>query len=90
MIADFSSTKAGRPAHNHLCCLRYLRSHVDKALAAAYVTHMVDVCDHYRWRFRMQTQQNRAWRGLKKTDAWRKKYFDVEGFAGREVRCGTA
>jgi phosphatidylserine/phosphatidylglycerophosphate/cardiolipin synthase-like enzyme len=46
------------------------------SLAAAYTVHVMDVYDHYRWRFTLEDSGNRkAWSGLEKTDGWQDKYF---------------
>jgi phosphatidylserine/phosphatidylglycerophosphate/cardiolipin synthase-like enzyme len=47
----------------------------NKALAAAYTAHVLDVYDHYRWRFLMQQKGNAAWTGLSTSDTWQDKYF---------------
>jgi len=61
----------------------------NRPIAAAFTTHVMDVYDHYRWRFWLQSKKDRAWTGLKKTDAWQKPYFDARGFVGNEVRYWT-
>ena len=43
-------------------------------LAAAYTTHVLDVYEHYRWRYTLQTQGQQAWTGLSKSPAWQNKY----------------
>ncbi|PAW95465.1 hypothetical protein CKK33_18950 [Mucilaginibacter sp. MD40] len=53
----------------------------DKQVAAAYAAHVIDLYDHYRWRYTIIAQGkddggNRAFRGLKTTDVWQDKYFD--------------
>jgi len=58
-------------------------------LATSYATHVMDVYDHYRWRFWVQSQGQSAWKGLEKTDAWQTKYFDGSGVRSREVRYWT-
>lgn len=48
----------------------------DKELAEAYSVHVMDVYDHYRWRFILQKQKPAdAYHGLKTTDAWQDWYF---------------
>lgn len=52
----------------------------DRDVAAAYTAHVLDVYDHYRWRFLVQEaarkgRLDQAWAGLKKTDSWQDKYF---------------
>jgi phosphatidylserine/phosphatidylglycerophosphate/cardiolipin synthase-like enzyme len=36
---------------------------------------LLDVYDHYRWRYTLQSQGRRAWSGLSKSDKWQGKYF---------------
>ncbi len=44
--------------------------------AKAYAVHVMDVYDHYRWRFTLKAQgQANAFSGLQTTDAWQTKYF---------------
>ena len=49
----------------------------NRGVAAAYATHVLDVYDHYRWRYTLQSTGNRAWTGLSKTDKWQGKYFST-------------
>jgi phosphatidylserine/phosphatidylglycerophosphate/cardiolipin synthase-like enzyme len=44
-------------------------------LSAAYATHIMDVYDHYRWRFKMQNEQERTWDSLYRDDSWQDKYY---------------
>lgn len=48
-------------------------------LAAAYTTHILDVYDHYRWRYTLeQTPGDRsAFFGLAENDTWQSKYFNA-------------
>ena len=51
-----------------------------RKLAAAYATHVMDVYDHYRWRFQLQSKpREAAYAGLDKTPAWQEKYFSNGG-----------
>jgi phosphatidylserine/phosphatidylglycerophosphate/cardiolipin synthase-like enzyme len=48
-----------------------------RALAEAYAVHVMDVYEHYRWRWLLQRQKSSAFSGLKRTAAeWQGKYFD--------------
>lgn len=49
--------------------------HGNTQLAAAYAVHVMDVYDHYRWRFTLQRKGNAAWNGLSTVDTWQDKYF---------------
>jgi hypothetical protein len=46
-----------------------------RKLAEAYAAHVLDVYDHYRFRFQVQQQKDKAWSGLETTDSWQDKYF---------------
>lgn len=53
----------------------------NKEVAAAYAAHIMDVYDHYRWRFTLVTkgvdadENHRAFNGLENDDKWQDKYF---------------
>jgi len=53
----------------------------DKALAVAYATHVLDVYDHFAWRYMVKRDgQKAADNSLKDTpDAWLDQYFDADG-----------
>lgn len=54
-------------------------------LAQAYATHVMDVYDHYRWRFTMKTTSLKsAFSGLDPTSAWQDKYYAATSIARRE------
>jgi phosphatidylserine/phosphatidylglycerophosphate/cardiolipin synthase-like enzyme len=46
-----------------------------RKLAEAYAAHVLDVYDHYRFRFQVQKQGDKAWSGLAANDGWQDKYF---------------
>lgn len=53
----------------------------NKELAVAYATHVLDVYDHFSWRWNVKTYGNKgATEKLKKTpDEWLSRYFDAQG-----------
>lgn len=52
-----------------------IRGH--RGLAEAYTTHVMDVYEHYRWRYLIQKQgAKKAFSHLKSNDSWQDKYFD--------------
>jgi hypothetical protein len=54
-------------------------------LAQAYATHVMDVYDHYRWRFILKTSSVKsAFSGLDPTPKWQAKYFTANSTARRE------
>jgi phosphatidylserine/phosphatidylglycerophosphate/cardiolipin synthase-like enzyme len=54
--------------------LLIVRGHQE--LAQAYAVHVMDVYDHYRFRYQQQLHGDHAFTGLDPTDAWQQKYFD--------------
>jgi len=55
----------------------------NRHIAAAYATHVLDVVNHYKWRYKLQElrakkQLHKAWQDLDDTDGWQDKYF--QGF----------
>jgi phosphatidylserine/phosphatidylglycerophosphate/cardiolipin synthase-like enzyme len=46
-----------------------------RKLAEAYAAHVLDVYDHYRFRYQVQQYGDKAWDGLDTTDGWQDKYF---------------
>jgi phosphatidylserine/phosphatidylglycerophosphate/cardiolipin synthase-like enzyme len=57
----------------------------NRPLALSYTTHVMDVYDHYRWRFMVQKQQQHAWTGLQTTPHWQDKYFQPGNTAYQEL-----
>ncbi len=55
--------------------LAIIRAH--RALAEAYAAHVLDVYDHYEWRYWLQTDREKAWTSLATDDAWQDAYFDA-------------
>ena len=53
----------------------------NKKLAVAYATHVLDVYDHFAWRYTVKRfGQKRADQSLKSTpDEWLDQYFDAKG-----------
>ena len=54
-------------------------------LAKAYTAHVMDIYDHYRWRFLLQQKGNQAWNGLVTNDSWQDKYFVPNSLNAREL-----
>jgi len=53
-----------------------IRGH--RALAEAYAAHVLDIYDHYAWRYWLeQKKYDRAWTFLTPSDAWQNSYFDA-------------
>ena len=53
--------------------LLIIRGH--QKLAEAYAVHVMDIYDHYRWRWLLQQHGNHAFTALKRTPDWQKRYF---------------
>jgi hypothetical protein len=58
----------------------------NQALAESYAAHVLDVYDHYRWRYIMQQKHDQAWNGLKADDSWQDKYFSSTDSARKEFQ----
>lgn len=60
------------------------------ALAKAYAVHVMDIYDHYRWRYFQQKSKKKKWTGLEKKDSWQDKYFEEDSTARKEMEfwCG--
>jgi phosphatidylserine/phosphatidylglycerophosphate/cardiolipin synthase-like enzyme len=57
----------------------------NQPLALAYTTHVMDVYDHYRWRYMVEQQKDKAWTGLQTTPSWQDKYFETGNMAREEL-----
>src|SRR5262249_46350752 len=64
--------------------LRILRG--NGPLARAYATHVMDIYDHYRWRYIVQKEKQHAWTGLQTTPTWQDKYFQPGNAACQEIQ----
>ena len=47
------------------------------ALAQAYAAHVLDVYDHYRFRYQVEQQGDKAWSGLSTTPDWQPPFFQA-------------
>jgi phosphatidylserine/phosphatidylglycerophosphate/cardiolipin synthase-like enzyme len=57
----------------------------NQPLALAYTTHVMDVYDHYRWRYMVEQQGDKAWTGLETTPSWQDKYFQTGNMSRQEL-----
>jgi len=70
----------------------------DNAIAQAYATHILDIVNHFKWRYKLQNkilkagaktlEQKKAvlakeWNDLNENDDWMNYYFNDEGFINR-------
>jgi phosphatidylserine/phosphatidylglycerophosphate/cardiolipin synthase-like enzyme len=63
----------------------------NRAAAEAYAAHVLDVYDHFRWRWYLQQaqkkdQEQQAWQDLDETDHWQDKYFKPGSLASADVK----
>ena len=56
-----------------------------RKLAEAYAAHVLDVYDHYRFRFLVQQRHDNAWSSIDPTDGWQDKYFSPKSAARKEA-----
>jgi phosphatidylserine/phosphatidylglycerophosphate/cardiolipin synthase-like enzyme len=62
----------------------------NRAVAEAYAAHVLDIYDHFRWRYRLQQAKlgghlETAWQDLDEGDGWQDKYFDGRMLASSDV-----
>lgn len=59
----------------------------NRRVATAFATHLIDVYDHFRWRFLLQEDPRLAesFGGLERTPAWQDKYFRPGSRARKEL-----
>ena len=60
-----------------------------KLIAEAFATHVLDVVNHYKWRYKLQDLYRKgkleeAWQDLEDNDNWQNKYFDSGLLASRD------
>ena len=72
-----------RASYNNDENLLIVRGH--KALAQAYAVHVMDIYDHYRFRYVIQKQKEQAFSGLEPDDTWQDKYFDPANSASHDA-----
>lgn len=61
----------------------------NRSLAEAYAAHVLDVVNHYKWRYKLQQldkkgQLEKAWGDLAEDDRWQDKYFKSGSLARRD------
>ena len=56
----------------------------NRDLAQAYAVHVLDIYDHYRFRYVTQKSGLAAYQGLDRTDSWQSKYFDFGNAASHD------
>jgi phosphatidylserine/phosphatidylglycerophosphate/cardiolipin synthase-like enzyme len=83
VVITGSHNQGYRASYNNDENFIIVRGH--QPLAQAYATHVMDVYDHYRWRFTLkQTSVKNAFSGLDPTPQWQDKYYAADSIARRE------
>ena len=62
-----------RASYNNDENLLIIKGH--QALARAYTVHVIDIYNHYRFRYLIQNAGDKAFNGLKNDDSWQDKYY---------------
>ncbi|HEY7326220.1 MAG TPA: phospholipase D-like domain-containing protein [Gemmataceae bacterium] len=65
----------------------------NRGIAEAYTAHVLDVYDHYRWRWRLQEAKkqkkhadlSQAWHELKEDDSWQDFFYEHKDFLAPET-----
>lgn len=73
MVATGSNNLGYRASHNNDENFVVIRGH--RALAEAYACHVLDVYDHYAWRYWLHKDPARFGRPLDAIDAWQDRYL---------------
>jgi phosphatidylserine/phosphatidylglycerophosphate/cardiolipin synthase-like enzyme len=65
-----------------------IRGH--RPIAEAFATHVLDVVNHYKWRYKLQELHDdgklkEAWQDLEEDDKWQDKYFNSGFLASRDA-----
>lgn len=55
-------------------------------LAQAYTAHVMDIYDHYRFRYQIQKHSQDVFKGLETDDKWQDKYFDNNNSTQKEIK----
>jgi phosphatidylserine/phosphatidylglycerophosphate/cardiolipin synthase-like enzyme len=74
VVITGSHNQGYRASYNNDENMLIVRGH--KALAQAYAVHVLDIYDHYRFRYMIQKNGTQAFSGLQRDDGWQDKYFD--------------
>ena len=88
VVITGSHNQGYRASYNNDENFVIVRGHQE--LAAAYATHVMDVYDHYRWRFTLKKSGvKNAFQGLDPTPKWQDKYFRPDSTARNEAMFWT-
>lgn len=73
VVITGSHNQGYRASYNNDENMLIVKGH--KSLAQAYAVHVMDVYDHYRFRYIIQQNGTNAFSGLSTDDSWQDKYF---------------
>lgn len=83
VVVTGSHNQGYRASYNNDENMLIVRGH--QALAQAYAVHVMDVYDHYRFRYEIQQNKKDAFSGLDPSDDWQNKYFDETNAASKDT-----
>ncbi len=76
VIVTGSHNLGYRASYNNDENMAIIREH--RALAEAYAAHVLDVYDHYAWRYWLQQDKDKAWHFLASDDKWQDSYYAAD------------
>jgi phosphatidylserine/phosphatidylglycerophosphate/cardiolipin synthase-like enzyme len=82
VIITGSHNQGYRASYNNDENMLIVKGH--KSLAQAYAVHVMDIYDHYRFRYIIQQNGTNAFSGLSTDDSWQDKYFDPHNPASHD------
>ena len=82
VVVTGSHNQGYRASYNNDENLLIVQGH--QPLAQAYAVHVLDVYDHYRFRYILSQKKNQAFSGLATDDSWQSKYFDPKQSASND------
>lgn len=83
VVITGSHNQGYRASYNNDENMLIVKGH--KELAQAYAVHVMDIYDHYRFRYVIQQNGTHAFSGLRTDDGWQDKYFDSANPASRDM-----
>ncbi len=83
VVATGSHNQGFRASYNNDENLLIVKGH--QPLALAYTTHVLDVYDHYRFRYNLARSSDRAFSALHTDDSWQNRFFDPADPASKDL-----
>lgn len=84
VVATGSHNQGFRASYNNDENLLIVKGH--RPLAQAYATHVLDVYDHYRFRFNLARSSDQVFSALSPDDSWQKRFFDPNDPASKDLK----